>query len=1522
MNLGFGDYTWRVRVRDANHPLMSSVSAASTFSIYDSTIPASCPFIYVWNGKEYEYVTDIQGKMLGLPPKHRYAKSVPLFQPSYIVLDKLKPQNGKYNIKIRETITEADFFDEAKLYLLEHPAGYQVISSSAENTYFFNYVNPQKYYTIKDPRLPKGAWDKTGRDILNTLQKVDEIASPVNLVELPLEKADLYHRGSATYEYMNFQHPVRAKDDARPDIPESYFYGKFTKYGEVTQLLEKPDDKFVLIRHGDEMMLTFDAKTNVKDGMVYTPVLKSDVFYKTSNSVGPKTIYPLPFHGMSSYPYPENEKYPDDKEHRDYLETWNTREYKLNPDFWDRVEELLKNILERLKYIFARGKISDLKATVSTYQTATGKNSFEQHYSLNTNYIEMEVISTEPGGVPGTCTNCHAVHGNSGAPKQLKTDGANLCFGCHSTPANSVTGTVYKARFTGAAGYTSRHSVDTTEQALYGTKVECINCHDPHLNDAENKTVDPDNRYTLLSQWVDNGVANYVYNDGTVYIMAKARHDGTPPIISNQTQTVNNAAYNATINWQTNEKATRQVEWGTTVDYVYTTGDAGLVFNSPHSVTLNGLSIGVSYHYRIKTADALGNVSYSADNIVKLSSPPGAPANLRRIPAALPAGNATEDIRLEWDAAIDPDGDALQYYVALTNTSTGYVANSGWLPMGQTYWNTSVTNDDTHSYSWRVKAKDEYGSEGTYSAADTFTHTGPPTPPPPPSCPILYTWDGTRFRFISDIVAGSNIGLELAPGKYVQPAPDEQIAIPGDMLAEKDGRYIIKIKNERDEVEYIDNLLLQAVDHPIGTRIALNDFVRGQEPWKVYTFSENVKPVPKATFVNNPTYSGSKPTPPADITELVSKVDKRHAIGALFDDNIFTFELGDLSKAEQIKLVLTGWTEFANAAERVTRVEKAKKGIKTAPRLLEIQQPDGSWKSEVIKHIPGHTKTIILDLSKKFPKGTKKYTVRLRGMYRPHFDFVGVDTTPKSGIITSDLELLDSTLEFKGVAESTVYPLPDYNFDKVSDQVKVHEGNFTKFGNVMPLIKDIDDKLVVMDTGDELTVTFKALPPPAAGMTRAYVLKPWAYYKELDAAKVEPMPFRAMDLSKYPESLGSYPAELKKYVAEWNTRAHDPTPGLWQQIKNYFGELYQWFINLFRDQEKTAPKPPWPVMLERPGTGTGTGARSAKDGSGAGKPTEHYSLNTNFLSLGISAPGVSKYYFPNSPGSQAWEHDTMPTFEAPGYMADIVQKNNASTADSTWWSSSRATAEGSYNYQLYKFSVSEPPPAINKIFIKWAGYGEPTPGYDTTIYVWNFSTTSWDQMATGNYPAPDSTVTFFRNKENTAFCNKCHDNTPPLGVLMGTTPTANIAAGTTSDFHGDAAGSVFKKGFKSPTYLYGSTRIACDECHDPHGSSNVYHLRETVNGKSAISIKSTDGVGAKALCQACHTGDFMNNWHASCNSCHGNSGSGHEYPHTLTEASMAACFSCHGHNRIFNRPANCLPCHTGNHADIGYGRTF
>jgi len=107
------------------------------------------------------------------------------------------------------------------------------------------------------------------------------------------------------------------------------FPGRYTREGDVRELLTRIDDMFVVSRHGDEIALSFDATAlaPLPAGWTRTFLLYADGFSKemNPNSASPHELAPLPFQGMSRYPYSAPEGYPDDAAHRAYQEKYNTR---------------------------------------------------------------------------------------------------------------------------------------------------------------------------------------------------------------------------------------------------------------------------------------------------------------------------------------------------------------------------------------------------------------------------------------------------------------------------------------------------------------------------------------------------------------------------------------------------------------------------------------------------------------------------------------------------------------------------------------------------------------------------------------------------------------------------------------------------------------------------------------------------------------------------------------------------------------------------------------------------------------------------------------------------------------------------------------------------------------------------------------------------------------------------------------------------------------------------------------------
>ena len=105
-------------------------------------------------------------------------------------------------------------------------------------------------------------------------------------------------------------------------------------------------------------------------------------------------------------------------------------------------------------------------------------------------------------------------------------------------------------------------------------------------------------------------------------------------------------------------------------------------------------------------------------------------------------------------------------------------------------------------------------------------------------------------------------------------------------------------------------------------------------------------------------------------------------------------------------------------------------------------------------------------------------------------------------------------------------------------------GAFTRYGQVLPLLRQSDDMYVIMGPGDEATVTFDArgapgLPPGGGRDFRSYT-DGWIKDADLNTAtgdRVGPLPFHAM--SRYPYgSQESYPTDQahRRYLTDFNTR--------------------------------------------------------------------------------------------------------------------------------------------------------------------------------------------------------------------------------------------------------------------------------------------------------------------------------------------------------------------------------------------------
>ncbi|MCE9586473.1 fibronectin type III domain-containing protein [Candidatus Uhrbacteria bacterium] len=192
--------------------------------------------------------------------------------------------------------------------------------------------------------------------------------------------------------------------------------------------------------------------------------------------------------------------------------------------------------------------------------------------------------------------------------------------------------------------------------------------------------------------------------------------DGTPPTIFN-VQVINITASSSVVTWQTDEPATSRVDFGTT--FVYGTNVQSGTLVSSHSMPLTGLPSDTNIHFRITSADAIGNVAQTGDAIFHTLPPPAAPliTNVRAISIT-----DTSSI-IAWDTNV-PASSLVEY--GLTTSYTDNASTGG----NVSSHNVSLFGlQPSTLYHYRVTSVEPVAGLTTISGDFTFTTTGDVTAP-------------------------------------------------------------------------------------------------------------------------------------------------------------------------------------------------------------------------------------------------------------------------------------------------------------------------------------------------------------------------------------------------------------------------------------------------------------------------------------------------------------------------------------------------------------------------------------------------------------------------------------------------------------------------------------------------------------------------------------------------------------------------------------------------------------------------
>jgi hypothetical protein len=424
------------------------------------------------------------------------------------------------------------------------------------------------------------------------------------------------------------------------------------------------------------------------------------------------------------------------------------------------------------------------------------------------------------------------------------------------------------------------------------------------------------------------------------------------------------------------------------------------------------------------------------------------------------------------------------------------------------------------------------------------------------SCPFVYAFDGERFRFVTDILDVTPLGISLAPGVPFVPNDHEAVLLTGEQLVARDDRFSIRVTQELREITYLDRAELFVVDHPAGSAVVPNDHFRtGESPARGFHLAERPRPPLSAS-------DGAG----RDVLAAVLQADRVYvddceAISARYPGITARHELilepATLPSEAPLMLFLRGTTLWTEASVNVAVSQNP--DIELLPISLEVVGTDGSWTRvrDDIGVPSGMNKFLPVDLRHVFP--TEDRRVRLTTNMAILWDQAFFAEGPTLNVDSPRMRLerlgvLSADLHYRGFSEiySPDGKLPDlYDYDLIYSRPlfeDVHAGDYTRYGDVTSLLTAVDDRFVVLAPGDEIAIEFPAIMLPALppGWVRDFVFEADGWIKDGDlrtvtGETVAPLPFHGM--SSYPSATDDeFPGDAlhRFYLEQYQTRTLPP----------------------------------------------------------------------------------------------------------------------------------------------------------------------------------------------------------------------------------------------------------------------------------------------------------------------------------------------------------------------------------------------
>lgn len=421
-----------------------------------------------------------------------------------------------------------------------------------------------------------------------------------------------------------------------------------------------------------------------------------------------------------------------------------------------------------------------------------------------------------------------------------------------------------------------------------------------------------------------------------------------------------------------------------------------------------------------------------------------------------------------------------------------------------------------------------------------------------------------------------------------QPISGEGVAPPFPRSLREGGRVLsFRLMEPMEEVVYLDAVKLLAVDHPASEEVYPNEYFASNPPYpefKVIT-SRNARP-PAGAWDDK----GNSLLPDLLAHKYIGRFGLLPFKGFTKPHSLI-LDLGEPYRGGPLRLLMHGEIEYFTATGMYAASQA---GIQATSPYVEAQVPGKDLSDKSVRPTrsvadqklgadsrsdrnvratqdvsdksvqptrfekwvrvtddmgfpAGLSKTITVDLSGKLPIGTKR--IRITTNLQVYWDNILIDRSEQNrNFRLREIPLMKADLEFHGYPRQ-IEDQPPGNVKYVYEQVSRtgpyarQAGEYTRYGDVLPLLQSFDDKLVVFGSGEGVELEFdpSRLPALPNGWVRDYFFMANGYEKDMDfyAAEgntVEPLPFRKMGTYPYRGKAFPMDSEHMDYMLKYNTR--------------------------------------------------------------------------------------------------------------------------------------------------------------------------------------------------------------------------------------------------------------------------------------------------------------------------------------------------------------------------------------------------